>query len=152
MDKHKIEFYVGLFVIIGALCATYLFIVLGDINIIKSKQYQITGLFDSVSGLKIGARVEMAGVKIGSVSDISIDETEFIARVQLRIDKKYKLSEDSIASIKTSGIIGEKYINISPGGSDILIKAGEEMYDTESALDIESLVKQMIFNSKNTSK
>lgn len=149
MDKRKIEFYVGLFVLIGGLCVAYLFIVLGEINLIKSSQYQVTGLFDSVSGLKVGARVEMAGVKIGSVSQISIDPEDLIARVELSIDKDFKLSEDSIASVKTSGIIGEKYIDISPGGSEVYIQPGDELFDTESALDIESLVRQLIFSTKN---
>ncbi len=145
MDKRKFEFYVGLFVLIGLICTGYLFVVLGEINFIKEKRYPIYGLFTSVSGLKTGARVEMAGVEIGVVSKISIDKEQFMAKVELSIDKNHKLSEDIIASVKTSGIIGQKYIDISPGGSDVMLDSGEEIFNTESSLDIESLVRKFIF-------
>jgi phospholipid/cholesterol/gamma-HCH transport system substrate-binding protein len=151
MDKRKIEFYVGLFVVIGVICTTYLFVVLGEINFIKTSQYEITGIFDSVSGLKTGARIEIAGVQIGSVAHVSIDENDLIARVDMRIDKKFMLSKDSVASIKTSGIIGEKYISISPGGSDEKFAPGEELYDTESSLDIEALIRQVVFKTNSAS-
>lgn len=150
MDKRKIEFYVGLFVLVGACCMAYLFIVLGEINFGKQKQYKIYGHFTSVSGLKIGARVEMAGVKIGSVSKIQINHIEYLAKVEFSIAKNFLLTEDSIASIRTSGIIGAKYVDISPGGSDIIIEPGGEIYDTESSIDIESLVRQFIFTNDNS--
>ncbi|MFH2060440.1 MAG: outer membrane lipid asymmetry maintenance protein MlaD [Pseudomonadota bacterium] len=152
MDKRKIEFYVGLFVVTGVLCASYLFIVLGDINLINSKQYPVFANFTSVSGLKVGARVEMAGVQIGTVSSISIDKKELLARVVFSIDKNILLTEDVIASVKTSGIIGQKYIDILPGGSDIILESGNEIFNTESSLDIESLVRKIIFKTENTPK
>jgi len=149
MNKRKIEFYVGLFVIIGLLCAGYLVAVLGEINFIKDKRYPVYGFFTSVAGLKTGARVEMAGVEIGIVSNVSIDKERLLAKVEFSIDKNIELSEDIIASVKTSGIIGQKYIDIAPGGSDILLGPGEEIYNTESSLDIESLVRKLIFNNNN---
>jgi phospholipid/cholesterol/gamma-HCH transport system substrate-binding protein len=149
MNKRKIEFYVGLFVIIGLLCTGYLFAVLGEINFIKDKRYPVYAFFTSVSGLKTGARVEIAGVEIGTVSNVSIDKERLVARVELSIDKNIELSEDIIASVKTSGIIGQKYIDILPGGSDIMLEPGDEIYNTESSLDIESLVRQFIFNKNN---
>ena len=149
MDKRKVEFYVGLFVVIGVLCAGYLFVILGDVNLIRSKQYQVNANFTSVSGLKIGARIEMAGVQIGSVSKISIDKTDLMASVELSIDKNIELTEDSIASVKTSGIIGQKYIDILPGGSDIMLEPGDDIFNTESSLDIESLVRKFIFQKEN---
>ncbi len=149
MDKRKIEFYVGLFVIIGILCTGYLFVVLGEINFIKDKRYQVYAFFTSVSGLKPGARVEMAGVEIGTVSNVSIEKERLVAKVELSIDKNIELSEDIIASVKTSGIIGQKYIDISPGGSDIMLEPGEEIYNTESSLDIESLVRKIIFEKES---
>lgn len=145
MDKRKIEFYVGLFVIIGLVCTGYLFAVLGEISFIKDKRYQVVAFFTSVSGLKPGARIEMAGVEIGAVSNISIDKKRLLARVELSVDKNIELTEDIIASVKTSGIIGQKYIDISPGGSDVLLKPGDEIFNTESSLDIESLVRKLIF-------
>lgn len=149
MNKRNIEFYVGLFVIIGLLCAGYLFVVIGEISFMKDKQYSVYAFFSSVSGLKKGARIEMTGVKIGTVKDISIDQKQLLAKVQLKIDENIKLSEDVIASVKTSGIIGQKYIDILPGGSDIILEPGDAIYNTESSLDIESLVRKFIFNKEN---
>lgn len=149
MNKRKIEFYVGLFVIIGLFCAGYLIVVLGEISLVKDKRYPVYGFFTSVAGLKTGARVEMAGVEIGIVSNVSIDKERLLAKVEFSIDNNMELSEDIIASVKTSGIIGQKYIDISPGGSDIMLEPGEEIYNTESSLDIESLVRKLIFSNTN---
>lgn len=149
MNKRKTEFYVGLFVIIGLLCTGYLFVVLGEVNFITDKRYPIHAFFTSVSGLKTGARVEIAGVEIGVVSNVSIDKERLLAKVDFRIDNNIKLSEDIIASVKTSGIIGQKYIDILPGGSDMMLEPGEEILLTESSLDIESLVRKFIFNKDN---
>jgi phospholipid/cholesterol/gamma-HCH transport system substrate-binding protein len=146
MNKRKIEFYVGLFVLIGLLCMGYLFTVLGEISFVKDKRYPVYAFFSSVSGLKTGARVEMAGVEIGSVSGVSIDKERLLAKVELSIDPNIKLSEDVIASVKTSGIIGQKYIDILPGGSDVKLEPGEEIIITESSLDIESLIRKLIFD------
>jgi phospholipid/cholesterol/gamma-HCH transport system substrate-binding protein len=147
MNKRKIEFYVGLFVVLGLICSSYLFVVLGEIGFIRDTRYPVYGFFTSVSGLKKGARVEMAGVEIGIVSNVMIDKERLLAKVELKIDKNMTLSEDVIASVKTSGIIGQKYVDIAPGGSDILLEPGQEIYNTESSLDIESLVRKFIFNN-----
>lgn len=148
MDKRKIEFYVGLFVVIGLICGGYLIVFLGEINLIKNKQYMVYGYFTTVSGLRPGADVEMSGVKIGAVSRISFDKNEMLARVELNIDKNLELPEDIIASVKTSGIIGQKYIDISPGGSGVMLTPGDEIINTESSLDIESLVRKYIFTNE----
>ena len=146
MGRRKIEFYVGLFVLIGILCSLYLFVNLGGVNFSKDKYYPVYGFFTSVTGLKTGARIEMAGVKIGVVSNVSIDKKQMLAKVEFSIYKDITLCEDIIASVKTSGIIGQKYIDIMPGGSDIMLASGEEIYNTESSLDIESIVRKFIFN------
>ncbi|WP_319577501.1 outer membrane lipid asymmetry maintenance protein MlaD [uncultured Desulfobacter sp.] len=139
------ELYVGLFVIIGLLCAGYLTIVLGGVPMFNAKGYTLYAYFTSVSGLKNGAGIEMAGVEIGNVSEITLDKERLEAKVSFRINEGIELSEDSIASIKTAGIIGEKYISISPGGSDLMLEEEEAINNTESALDIESLVRKFIF-------
>ena len=146
MNKRKIEFYVGLFAMIGILCTGYLFIVLGEISLVRDKQYPVYAFFTSISGLKKGAKVEMVGVKIGVISNVGIDQERLLAKVEFLIDKNIELSEDVIASVKTSGIIGQKYIDIIPGGSDIMLEPGEEIFNTEPSLDIESLVRKFIFN------
>jgi len=145
MNRKKTEFYVGLFVMTGILCSICLFVYLGSVNFSKDR-YPVYGFFTSVSGLQTGARIEMAGVKIGIVSNVSIDKKQLLAKVEFSIDKDIELSEDIIASVKTSGIIGQKYIDILPGGSDIMLEAGEEVYNTESSLDVESIVRKFIFN------
>ena len=152
MNRRKIEFYVGLFVIIGVASVAYLVIALGEVSLFPQKHYSLYGYFSSVSGLKNGASVEMAGVKIGYVDSISIDKKRQVARVAFKIDQEMDLTDDVIASIKTSGIIGEKYIDILPGGSDIFLEDGDEIYDTESVVDLESLVRKFIFSNEKNEK
>lgn len=143
------ELYVGVFVLIGLLCAGYLTVVLGGVPMFGPKGYTLYAYFTSVSGLKDGARIEMAGVEIGNVSEIRLDKERLEAKVAFRINQEIQLSEDSIASIKTAGIIGEKYISISPGGSDIMLEDKEAFNNTESTLDIESLIRKFIFKDDN---
>ncbi|MBU0973679.1 MAG: outer membrane lipid asymmetry maintenance protein MlaD [Proteobacteria bacterium] len=145
MDKRKIEFYVGMFVIAGVICIGYLVISIGEFRYFSQDRYSVYGYFSSVSGLKDGARVEIAGVEIGNVSGISIDRERLLAKVVFSIDREIELSEDSIASVKTSGIIGQKYIDISPGGADDILGDGDRIDNTESSLNIESLVRKFIF-------
>jgi len=143
------ELYVGVFVLIGLLCVGYLTVVLGGVRLLSPKGSILYAYFTSVSGLKTGASIEMAGVEIGNVSDIMLDKTRLEAKVAFRINPGIQLSEDSIASVKTAGIIGEKYISISPGGSDIMLEDKEAFNNTESTLDIESLVRKFIFKNEH---
>ena len=143
------ELYVGVFVLIGLLCAGYLTVVLGGVRLFSPKGYTLYAYFTSVSGLKTGASIEMAGVKIGNVSEIMLDKERLEAKVSLGINQGIQLSEDSVASIKTAGIIGEKYISISPGGFDIMLEDKDAFDNTESALDIESLIRKFIFKNDN---
>ena len=143
------ELYVGVFVLIGLLCVGYLAVVLGGVRLFSPKGHTLYAYFTSVSGLKTGASIEMAGVKIGDVSEIMLDKKRLEARVSFGINQGIQLSEDSIASIKTAGIIGEKYVSISPGGSDIMLEDKDAFDNTESVLDIESLVRKFIFKNDN---
>ena len=149
MKKSSIETSVGIFMFIGILCVGYLTIHLGKMDWIGSDHYQVRALFQSVSGLKVGASVEMAGVQIGSVASISLDQQKKIAEVTLNIQKRIKLEEDVIASIKTSGLIGDKYIMISPGGSDVILKPGDIIVDTEPSVDLEDLISKYLFGDAN---
>ena len=145
MNRRKIEIYVGLFVIIGVVTMGYLILAIGEVSFFPKNQYLLHGFFSSATGLKQGARVEIAGVEIGTVSSISIDKERLVAKVVFLINGDMELSDDSIASVKTAGIIGQKYIDISPGGSDDILEDGDEIDNTESSLDIESLVRKFIF-------
>ena len=147
MNKRKIELYVGFFMIIGLVSVGYLILAIGEFQFFSQNRYTVHGFFSSATGLKTGARVEIAGVEVGTVSKISIDKERLVAKVAFTIENTIELSEDSIVSVKTSGIIGEKYLDILPGGSPIVLEEGDELTNTESSLDIESLVRKFIFNN-----
>lgn len=145
MKKGSVEFAVGIFVIIGMICVGYLTIKLGQMEWIGEDSYSIKARFRDISGLKKGSQVEMAGVQIGRVDDIRLDQERMMALVTMKIEKGLKLSEDSIASIKTSGIIGDKYVKISPGGSEEMLEPGDVIVETESAVDLEEMVSKYVF-------
>jgi phospholipid/cholesterol/gamma-HCH transport system substrate-binding protein len=139
---------VGVFLVAGFICFAYLSVKLGNVNLFGDKTYSVSARFGSVSGLKEGAVVELAGVKIGTVSRVALDPDKYEAVVGMDIDVKVKLQEDSIASIRTSGIIGDKYVDVSPGGLEDYIQPGGEIYETESAVNIEKLISKYIFEKK----
>lgn len=143
MNSPKLELTVGIFMLIGIICLAYLSIKLGKMELIGGNNYRITARFDSVSGLKSGARVELAGVEIGAVERIGLGEND-MAEVTLRIRDGIKITDDVIASVRTSGIIGDKFIKLKPGGSDRFLKDGGKIRETESAVDIEELVSKFI--------
>ena len=118
---------------------------LGRMEVFDDSGYTVTARFTSVAGLRVGANVEIAGVAIGKVSAIRLSTEDFSAQVDLRIDKGVPLSEDVMASVKTSGLIGDKYISITPGGSDEKLAAGSTITDTESSMDLESLIGKFVF-------
>ncbi len=143
--KINAELVVGLFVIAGFLCFVYLSLQLGEFTLFSGdRTFTISADFDSISGLKVGANLDVAGVNVGRVSKISLDKN-YRAKVEMQVDRTVKISEDSIASVKTQGIIGDKYIRITPGGSDVMLKDGGVITDTESAIDLESLISKYIF-------
>ncbi len=148
MRKFNLEIMVGLFVVVGFFCFVWLSVRLGDINLFGSPTYQLTASFGSVSGLKNGSVVEIAGVKVGKVEKIRFDTVKYEAVVTLAIDSDVILREDSIASVRTAGIIGERYINVSPGGSDDELHDGDRIIETESAINIEELISKYVFESK----
>ncbi len=146
MRKINVETGVGIFIMVGMLCLGYLTVKLGDVNLFGTEQYLVKAHFMNVSGLKEGAKVELAGVEIGKVSKISLDDYE--ALVEMLIDPEIKLQEDAIASIRTQGIIGDKYIKIKTGGSDDIIAEAGEIFDTESAIEIEELISKYMFEKE----
>jgi phospholipid/cholesterol/gamma-HCH transport system substrate-binding protein len=144
VKKKSIETSVGIFFLLGLICVGYLTIKLGKIEFISDNNYTVKAKFKSVSGLKKGSQVEMAGVKIGSIDSVSLDKDDR-AIVKMKIEKGIVLTDDVIASVKTSGLIGDKYISISPGGSDTVLKSGDTITETESAIDIEELISKYVF-------
>jgi len=145
MKKWSVEVAVGLFVLIGIACIGYLTIRLGKMEIIGDNYYTVSARFQSIAGLKAGSEVELAGVPVGQVEGFSLDQERWMAVVQMKIMKSIVLTEDVIASIKTAGLIGDKYIKLSPGVSDVPLKPGGMIIETESALDIEELSSKVVF-------
>ena len=145
MRRFNLEIVVGLFMVAGFLCFAWLSIQLGDIDVFGPKTYSVSANFGSVSGLKSGAIVEIAGVQVGKVTDISFDPDDYSAKVVMSINQGVILQDDSIASVRTAGIIGDRYIDISPGGSDELLGDGGRIFETESAINLEELVSKYIF-------
>lgn len=142
MEKLKLEFIVGVFVLVGIICLGYLSIKLGKLELIGGNVYEVVAQFNTASGLKAGSSVEIAGVEVGRVRAITLKEDR--AAVILAVDDRVKLYTDTIASIKTRGIIGEKFLALSPGGGGDPLKPGDTIRDTESGLDLEELVSQYV--------
>jgi len=141
--RFSLEFFVGVFMIIGILCLGYLSIKLGKMEVIGGEGYEIEAFFSNCGGLKSGSSVMIAGVEVGRVKSIELKDYE--ARVVMVLPDWVAIQEDAIASIKTKGLIGEKYVEITPGGSEEIIKAGGTIMDTQSAVDFEELISKYVF-------
>jgi len=145
MRRSSVEIAVGVFVVIGIFCIGYLTIRLGEASWFGDNTYSIFARFESVSGLKNGAQVEIAGISVGKIHAIRLDPERQMAVVELKIDNGVAITDDVIASVKTSGLIGDKFIKLTPGGSEEMLAPGDMIVDTESALDIEELVSKYVF-------
>ena len=144
MKKFDLEIAVGFFLLLGILSLAYISINLGKIEIIGRNAYVVYAEFEKAGGIKPKAVVEIAGVEVGTVKSVSIT-SDYRAKLAIEIDKNIKIQEDAIASIKTKGLIGEQYVQISPGGSDKMIQNGGKIRETESAIDIEELISKYVF-------
>jgi len=147
LKKINIEIAVGIFMVLGFLCFAYISVRLGDVGLFSDNTYRVHARFISISGLKAGGSVEIAGVAVGKVSQVRLDPDNYEAEVELAINKSVKLQDDCIASVRTAGIIGDRYVNITPGGSDEFIEDGGEILETESAINLEELVSKYIFEN-----
>lgn len=145
MKRASVEMSVGIFVLMGILAVGYLAIQLGKMELMGDNYYTLKARFQSVSGLKNGARVEIAGVPVGKVTSITLDKERMAALVTMKIQKGIEITDDAIASVRTSGLIGDKFIKLSPGGSDEILKDGDLITDTESSVDIEELIGKYVF-------
>ena len=148
MKKTTLELIVGSFLLAGFISFAWLAVKMGDLDPFGNETYPVTARFTSISGLKAGTTIELAGVVVGKVSKIELDAGEYEAVVHLNIDKTVELTDDSIASVRTSGIIGDKFIKLTPGGSEIFLEAGDEIDETESSISMEELISKYIFESE----
>lgn len=147
MKNNTLEMVVGLFMVIGFAAFVYLALQLGEVSFLSdSKTYLLKAEFDNVAGVKKGASVQVAGVVVGEVAVVELSEDD-VAVLSLKIDNSVEVPVDSMASVKSQGIIGDKYIQLSLGGEEELFKPGELLVETESSLDIESLISKFAFGS-----
>jgi phospholipid/cholesterol/gamma-HCH transport system substrate-binding protein len=137
------ELAVGFFLLIGIFSLVYISVKLGRLEMLGREGYSLYAEFDEAGGIKPGAVVEIAGVEVGKLKSIRLDNYQ--ALVEFTINKDVKIQEDAIASIKTKGLIGEKYIEITPGGSEKFLSNGGKIRETESAIDIEELISKYVF-------
>ena len=144
MRRSALDLSVGLFLLIGIVALGWMSVKLGRVEWLGGGGYAVTADFPSVGGLKAGSSVEIAGVEIGRVDSITLGE-DYQARVRMKIRPNVTLQDDSIASIKTKGLIGERYIRISPGGSDRTIAPNGRIREVEPPVDFEELLSKYIF-------
>ena len=145
MKKYHHETVAGVFVLVGLLCVGYLAVKLGEVRLFGEDSYILYGRFISVSGLRVGNPVEMLGIEIGRVEALEMDQKKQMAVVKFRLNKGVKVFEDAIASIKTAGLIGDKFVSIDPGGGGEILKPGGVITESESPVDIEALIKKYAF-------
>ncbi len=143
MKRLTMETLVGVFVMMGIASLAYLAIKLGKLEVIGNRGYTVSAEFDSVAGLKNGAAVEIGGVEVGRVKGIGLKN--YRAVVVMTIDPSVKLQDDAIVSIRTKGLIGEKYVRITVGASDKQVQPGGRLRDTEDPVDMEQLISNYIF-------
>jgi phospholipid/cholesterol/gamma-HCH transport system substrate-binding protein len=141
--RFDVELAVGVFVLIGILALAYLTVKLGKLEVVGGGGYTVYAEFSNAGGVKSGASIEIAGVEIGKVKGVAL--SNYAAKVELWINEGVVLQDDCIASIKTKGLIGEKYIQLTPGGSEQIIADRGVIRQTESAVDIEELVSKYVF-------
>jgi len=144
-SNYTMQVSVGVFVLITLLCVGYLTVQLGQMQFLGSNYYTINARFNNVSGLGEGNEVRLSGVKVGRVQDIKLDNKLYRVTVSMGIRKEVKLSKDSSVSIKTSGLIGDKFISITPGGATQNLKPGDVIVDTSPAINIKDLISKYVF-------
>ncbi|ADW18169.1 Mammalian cell entry related domain protein [Desulfobulbus propionicus DSM 2032] len=145
MTNARVELFVGFFLVVGFLALGWLALQLGEVPwLTGAKTYLLHAEFNNISGVKPGADVQIAGVTVGKVRQLHLNEDRQ-AVVTMQIDREVVVPVDSIASVKSQGIIGDKYIQITLGGDETAYKPGEAIVDTESAVDLESLISKFAF-------
>jgi phospholipid/cholesterol/gamma-HCH transport system substrate-binding protein len=147
MQRKSLDILVGFFVILGALSIMFLALKAGNMSSFSfQKTYQVSASFSNIGGLKPRAPVRSAGVVVGRVGNISFDDYDFQAVVELQLEERYKFPRDSSARILTAGLLGEQYISIEPGGSENNLAGGDKITMTQSAMVLENLISQLIFS------
>ncbi|RJG02325.1 outer membrane lipid asymmetry maintenance protein MlaD [Noviherbaspirillum sedimenti] len=147
MQRKSFDLWVGLFVLTGAVALLFLALKAGNMSTFSfEKTYSVVTKFDNIGGLKPRAPVKSAGVVIGRVAEIKFDDKSFQAMVTLELENRYQFPKDSSAKILTSGLLGEQYIGLEPGGDTVNLAAGDRIKMTQSAIVLENLISQFLFS------
>lgn len=147
MNRAAIDLWVGLFVAVGLAALLFLALKVGNLSSTDvGETYAIQARFDNIGGLKVRAPVKSAGVVVGRVGEIRFDAESYTALVSMQIDTRYQFPRDTFATINTSGLLGEQYIGFEVGGDQDMLKAGEMMKKTQSAMVLEKLISQFMFD------
>ncbi len=145
MKKYSMETTVGVFVLVGLICVGYMTVKLGKVSLFGEDTYTLYARFASVSGLRVGSSVEIYGIEVGSIKSLGIDAEKQMGLVAMKINKGVAVYDDATATIKTSGLIGDKLIRIDPGGAGELLKPGGTITQTSVPTDIEDLIGKYAF-------
>ncbi len=145
MKKYSIETVVGIFVVVGLLCVAYMTVKLGKVSLLGDEYYSLYASFASVSGLRVGNPIEIEGIEVGRVERLSLDQEKQMAVVELKVRKDIKVYDDAGASVRTAGLIGDKFVKIDPGGAGEILKPGGIITETTSPVDIEELISKYAF-------
>ncbi len=147
MSRKLIDIWVGFFVVLGFAALLFLALRVGNLSAANFVEtYQLTAKFDNIGGLKVRGPVKSAGVVVGRVTEISFDPQAYEAVVLMTIDSRYRFPKDTFASILTAGLLGEQYIGLDAGGDEKMLKAGDVLAKTQSAVVLEKLISQFMFN------
>jgi phospholipid/cholesterol/gamma-HCH transport system substrate-binding protein len=151
MTREKTDFWVGLFVLLGAIALVFLALRAGNMSSFSfAPTYQVNAYFENVGGLKVRAPVKSNGVVVGRVAAISFDNERYQAVVTLDLESRYKFPSDSSVSILTSGLLGEQYIGVTPGGDDKMLAQGSTIQYTQSAVVLEELISKFLYSSASS--
>ena len=145
MKKYSMETAVGIFIVIGLICVGYMTVKLGNVSLFGDTTYPLSARFTSVSGLRVGSSVEVYGIQVGTVTSLGIDHDKQMGVVGMKINKTTNIYDDASATIKTAGLIGDKYVKVDPGGSGEVLKAGSFIAQTSVPADIEDLIGRYAF-------
>ena len=148
MTREKTDFWVGLFVLLGIVALVFLALRAGNLSSFSlASTYQVQARFDNLGGLKVRAPVKSSGVVVGRVSSISFDNERYQAVATLDMESQYQFPDDSSASILTSGLLGEQYVGITPGGDDKMLAQNSTIKYTQSAVVLEELISKFLYSS-----
>ena len=145
MKRYRMETVVGLFVMIGLICLGYMAVKLGNVSLFSGDRMELFARFSSVTGLRVNSPINVFGIEVGVVSDLSIDQDRQMALAKLKLRKDIHIYDDASAVIKTAGLIGDKYIEIDPGGAGHLLKSGDWILQTSSPPDISDIIGKYAF-------